>query len=82
VEENVPKVFANKLLRQLVDHLTGGGLVIEPKDYVTLRLAFRQRGGEWEAIVSGSPKHLGLLKDIVTAWVKIPGRPTTEEEFV
>lgn len=80
--DQVPAVFANRMILQIADHLTGGGLVVAPRDFLVMRLVFRQRGGEWAAIQQGDVEQIDLLKDVITTWSKMPGRKTVEDEFV
>lgn len=71
---SVPLVFANRVIRQFADHLLGADLVIEPKDFMILRLTFRKCGGQWLSVVQGDIRHTVLLEKVVTAWGKRPER--------
>lgn len=77
-----PKVFANRLIRQVVDHSFGSDLLVEPNDYLAIRTTFRSLKGEWQEVLQGSPKHLDILKQVVTAWGQMPDRKRQESEFV
>lgn len=69
-----PLVFANRVVRMILDHLHGPDMVAEDNDYATIRLAFRKSGGNWEALWQGDKKQNELLKTIVNAWAQMPGR--------
>lgn len=77
-----PKVFANHVIRQMVDHMFGETLVTEKADFMVIRTAFRSLGGAWGAISLGSLPHLELLKQVVTTWGQTPGRKNTTQEVV
>lgn len=78
----VPKVFANRLILQLVEHSFGGGLEPTKKDYLAMRTAFRSLGGKWSEISLGSPAHLDILKQVVTTWGSQPHAKAQIEEIV
>lgn len=69
-----PLVFANHVIHQLVEHMVGEDVVIEPEDYTVLRVVFRKCGGQWHEITQGNLVHLELLKKIVSAWGRMPQR--------
>lgn len=69
-----PSVFANRVIRQIADHLLGENLVIEPKDFMILRLVYRHLGGTWEGLIHGNCKYLQILEKVITNWGKMPGR--------
>jgi len=69
-----PRVFANRVIRQMIDHMLAEDMIAEPKDYLTMRTAFRAKGGSWSAIGEGSTKDLETLKDIVIEWGQMPDR--------
>lgn len=76
-----PLVFANKVLLQLIQHTVAEDAVVQPKDFMVLRTVFRACGGSWEALGSGDPQHIDLLKSIVAAWGQMPGR-TRESDLL
>lgn len=76
---NPPLVFADRLIRQLVDHMGGPDVITEDDDFMAMRTAFRSNGGDWETLYQGSPDQHKLLKNVVTAWVQIPGRKKDSE---
>lgn len=80
--DDVPRVFANRLIKMLMDGMIAGGLVLEPSDYLVLRAAFRQVGGDWVKLTDGTPEQLTLLKGVVSAWAQMPGRTPPAQEFV
>lgn len=69
-----PSVFANRVIRQIADHLFGTDLVIEPKDFMTVRVIYRHLGGTWIGLIQGDIKHLKILERVITNWGKRPGR--------
>lgn len=69
-----PLVFANQVIRMLIDHLYGQELLSEDKDFALIRLAFRKAGGNWESLWQGDTKQNELLKRMVNAWAKMPGK--------
>lgn len=69
-----PLLFANRLIRQLIDHLLGVEVVALPVDLTTIRTAYRAAGGSWEAILLGDIVHTRLLEELVIAWGKQPHR--------
>lgn len=81
-EKNVPKVFANRVIRQLVDHMFGEDLVTEKQDFMVMRTAFRSLGGKWDLINKGSLPQLEMLKQVVTTWGQSPGRKNQSLEIV
>ena len=77
-----PMIFGNQVISQFVSHLWGNTLALRPKDYTTLRVAFRKAGGSWEELANGSPGQIEVLKRVVTAWGKEEGRAKKEDDFV
>lgn len=80
--EKPPLIFANRVIRQLVDHQFSDGMLIEPADYASIRVVFRQKGGSWESLWHGDFKQLESLNSIVLAWGKMPGRKSTSDILV
>ena len=80
--QDIPKVFANRVIRQMVDHMFGEDLVTEKTDFMVMRTAFRSLGGQWGQISLGSLPHLEVLKQIVTTWGQAPDRKNTGQEIV
>lgn len=69
-----PLLFANRIIRQLVDHMASSDLVIDESDFNNLRSVFRRCQGSWEKLLSGDPVHTELLKLIVSTWTQLPER--------
>jgi hypothetical protein len=67
-QEEVPKVFANRVVRELITHMVCEGADIKPNDYMAIRVTFRKLGGDWEAISHGDMEQFELLKKVVTTW--------------
>jgi hypothetical protein len=70
------------VLSQVIRHAFGEDIVIEPCDFLTLRVVFRRCGGEWGKIVEGDLVHLELLKQIVGVWGRMPGREKESDRLV
>jgi hypothetical protein len=68
-----PLLFANRIIRQLVDHMISDDIMLEDPDFDVLRKVFRQCGGVWEKFLNGDPLHNELLKTVVTVWSQMPG---------
>lgn len=77
-----PKVFANQVIRQLIQHMVADDMVIEPDDYMAIRVVFRKCGGSWIAFGDGDLKQFELLKSIVLAWSQMEGRRKSSDELV
>jgi len=77
-----PRIFANRVIRQLIDHSFGEDLIVDPDDFLTMRTAFRSSGGSWVSIGDGDTSHLDKLKNIVTAWGQMPGRKKHSDRIV
>jgi hypothetical protein len=76
-----PKIFANHVIRQMVDHMLGDGIILEPKDYLIVRTAFRSLGGEWDQVGEGALDHLEKLKNVITQWGQM-AKPKKEGDQV
>ena len=74
-----PIVFANKVIRQFVDHYLGEHTYILPADYTQIRVVFRWCKGSWESLVQGDILHTRLMVNIVKVWCKLPGRKRETE---
>lgn len=75
-----PLVFANHVLKQMIEHGFGGDIIIKQDDYTALRTAFRWAGGSWVEIGLGNMVHIGLLGKFVSAWGNMPGRKRTGDQ--
>jgi hypothetical protein len=73
-------IFANRVIRQFVDHLCGEDLVTSTQDFAAIRNVFRRCRGNWEALVSGSMLQLSLLEKVIAAWSKMPTRTRTPKD--
>lgn len=69
-----PLLFADRIVRQLIDHMASSDLVTEEKDFNVIRSVFRNCGGNWERVLNGDPLQNELLKSVVTAWANMPDR--------
>ncbi len=69
-----PKIFANKVILQFVQHILAEDMVVEADDYMALRLVFKWCGGSWDALANGDVAMLELLQKIISAWGKMPER--------
>jgi len=75
-----PLVFANHVLKQMIEHAFGDDIIIRQDDYHALRTAFRWAGGLWNEIGSGNMVHIGLLQKFITAWGNMPERKRTGDQ--
>lgn len=76
-----PKQFANNVLQQVCTHMLADDIIVEPDDFMAMRVAFRKLGGLWVEIALGHIVHLELLKKVVTAWGQMPGRKHRAEDI-
>ncbi len=67
-------VFANRLIREFVDHLLGDDMIVLPADFTTIRVAFRSSGGSWEQFHLGDIKQINLLSKLIAGWGNLPNR--------
>lgn len=77
-----PKVFANQVIRQLIQHMVAEDMVIELQDYLAIRVVFRACGGSWIKFDEGDLRQFELLKAIVTAWGQMEDRRKSSDELV
>jgi len=77
-----PKQLANKIVRQIVDHIFTDDYMTDVNDYMAIRLAFQKLGGSWEKIVNGDQAMADILLKVVMAWGSLPGRRKKSEEAV
>ena len=77
-----PKVFANKVIKEMVKHMVSDGTIVEPRDYSAIRSVFKRCAGSWEKIVNGDQTHIELLKEIVSGWGQMPERKKKSDQLV
>ena len=82
MDENTPLVFANKVIRQMVQHMVAEDMVIDRKDYIAIRVVFRKCGGSWTKFVDGDLLQFKLLKEVITSWGQMPGRQKSSEQLI
>lgn len=80
--ESPPRVFANHVIKQLVQHLLGDDMVIDYEDFLALRTVFRWCGGSWGALGNGDVVHLQLLQQLVSAWGNMPDRVRSSDRVI
>lgn len=80
-ERKAPLLFADRIIRQLVDHMFAEDLVVEPQDYAAIRQVFKWCDGSWERFGSGDMGQNKLLSTIVVGWGKMPGRKHDMEQI-
>lgn len=73
-EEQKPRVLANRVILQLIQHVVSGDLMPSWEDFASIRVVFRQCGGSWTELIHGDIRQLELLKTIVLAWGHMPIR--------
>jgi hypothetical protein len=67
-----PKIFANKVIKQLIEHMFADDFKVKAADYSSIRVVFRTLGGSWDQLGLGSMKELELLQKVVTGWSQLP----------
>jgi hypothetical protein len=72
--EAQPKILANKVIRQLVQHMVSDKIDPSWEDYAAIRVVFRDCGGSWDQLIQGDIGTLKLLQTIVGAWGQMPKR--------
>lgn len=77
-----PQQLANKVIKQMIEHLFANGFVVDKADYLAIRVVFRQLGGLWEALVDGDSTQIAILEKIVTSWGQQPGHKKPEDEAI
>ncbi len=77
-----PKIFANRVIKQIVQHMVAEDMVLDPADYLAIRSVFRRCGGSWEKFGGGDQVHIELLKFIITSWGAMPGRVKESDRLV
>lgn len=69
-----PLLFANHVISQFSAHLLGEDTIVEPNDFMAIRVVFRRLGGSWENLQLGDPAQMEILKNVVGAWGQMPNR--------
>lgn len=69
-----PKVFANKVIQMVIKHTLPEDFVVEPRDYIAIRVVFRRCGGNWETFGLGEQSQIELLKTIIQSWGAMSAR--------
>ncbi len=77
-----PRVFANRVIRQMIDHMLSEDMIAEPDDYITMRTAFRSSGGSWVGIGDGDVEQFDKLKKFVAAWGQMPQRKKHSDRII
>ena len=77
-----PRIFANRVVKQMIAHMLSEDILVEPRDYIAIRTAFRWGGGSWDHIGEGDILHLGFLQRIISAWGALPGRRHESQEII
>lgn len=67
-----PRIFANKVIKQLVSHMFADGPKLKAKDYDAIRVTFRTLKGSWDQLGHGDLKQLELLQQVIAAWAALP----------
>lgn len=67
-----PRIFANKVIKQLISHMFADSFKLKASDYQAMRVVFRSLGGTWSAIWHGDMKQLELLQKVVKGWASQP----------
>jgi len=72
MSDSQPKVSANRVILQLVQHTVSENLSPSARDYMVMRITFRRMGGSWEALFSGDQRSMSILKFVVGCWGQMP----------
>jgi DNA topoisomerase IB len=78
-DEPPPLIFANRIIRQLTDHMVGEDVELEDEDFEVIRVVYRWCKGSWEKFINGDLTHNELLKQIVTVWANTPNQKSKPE---
>ena len=78
--EKTPILFANKVIRQMVDQFVDERVAVLPEDFIKLRVAFRKLGGSWTRLTAGEIGHVRLMIKLVKKWAKLSGRKEQKDE--
>ena len=73
-QDHKPRVLANKVLLQMIQHSVSEKLAPSWEDFMALRVVFRRCGGSWRDLLEGDHQQLDLLRTIVVAWGHMPAR--------
>lgn len=79
---STPQVFANKVIKQFVQHILADDMVIEPEDYMVIRTVYRWAGGTWDKLGDGDVVMLNLLQKIIGAWGQMPERVKDSDRVI
>jgi hypothetical protein len=77
-----PKIFANRVIKQLIQHMFADSLKIESEDYDSIRVTFRKLDGRWEDFLLGDPEQLEKLQNVIKAWAALPDRKQKGEDLI
>jgi hypothetical protein len=75
MDEPKPKQFANQIIQQMVQHMVSGDMALASRDYMSIRMVFKQLGGSWREFAGGNLEHMELLKNVILSW----GQTRSEE---
>ena len=67
-----PHIFANKVIKILIESMLADDFKIKSEDYQAIRVVFRKLDGSWDQLGLGSLEELEKLKKVITGWSKIP----------
>lgn len=81
-ETKQPLVFANKIILQMIQHMVAEDMVVEPRDYATIRLVYRKCGGSWAEFSEGDADQFELLRSVILTWSRLPGRQRAKDLVV
>lgn len=78
----VPQQLANRVIRQIVDHIFSDDMMVEPNDYLVVRTVFRRLGGTWEALICGDPAVISKLIQATSVWGSLPERKRLSQQNI
>jgi hypothetical protein len=82
MDDDAPKVFSNKIIRLMVDQLVSDDVILDPQDYLAIRIVFRRCGGRWEQFALGDQVPIELLKAILKGWGSMPERKRRSDQMI
>jgi len=75
-------MMANKVIKQMVEHMFSEDVPLQFKDYMAIRAVFRHLGGLWVSIEQGDVQQIEKLSKIVIAWGLMPEHQNQKDQVV
>lgn len=77
-----PSQLANRVIKQMIEHLFTDDLLVEKQDYLAIRTVYRSLGGTWEAFIDGDNVQINRLSQVIAAWGQMPGRKKQSDDLL